>query len=81
MGDICDMNDVGRFMRSAEGKKHLGTLRSQLVRRRIKDITFSNEVFGVMMILHLDSGATFVVLDLSLTVDTLRDEFPEAIEE
>ena len=81
MGDLCDMNDVDRFMGSAEGKKHLETLRNQLVRRRIKDVTFSNEVFGIMTTLHLDNGATFLVLDLSLTVDTLRDEFPDAIEE
>ena len=30
--------------------------------------------------LHLDDSGTFAVLDLSLTVKTLRDEFPEAIE-
>jgi len=74
MGDICDMNDVDRFMRSVEGEKHLETLRNQLLGRRIKDVTFSNEVFGIMTTLHLDNGATFLVLDLSLTIETLRDE-------
>ena len=49
--------------------------------KRITDVTFSNEVFGIMMTLHLDDGGTFLVLDLSLTVETLRDEFGEAIEE
>ena len=81
MGDICDMNDVARFMRSADGKRHLESLRSQLVRRRITDVTFSNQVFGIMTTFHLDNGETSVVLDLSLTVEALRDEFPEAIEE
>ena len=81
MGDLCDMNDVGRFIRSAQGKRHLESLRSQLVGRRITDVTFSNETFGIMTTLHLDGGGTFRVLDLSLTVETLRDEFPKAIEE
>jgi len=81
MGDICDMNDCDRFLRSTEGKRHLESLRSQLVGRRITDVTFSNEVCGVMMTIHLDNGTAFLVLDLSLTVETLRDEFPEAIEE
>ena len=81
MGDICDMNDVGRFMRSARGKTHLESLRSRLVGRRITDVTFSNEIFGIMTILQLDGGGPFRVLDLSLTVETLRDEFPDAIEE
>jgi len=74
MGDICDMNDVDRFMRSAEGKAHLDSLQNQLVGRRITDVTFSNEVFGIMTTLHLDDGKTFLVLDLSLTIETLRDE-------
>jgi hypothetical protein len=81
MGDLCDVNDVGRFMRSTQGREHLESLRSQLIGRRITDIAFSNEVFGIMTTLHLDDGGTFLVLDLSLTVETLRDEFSEAIEE
>ena len=81
MGDICDANDVGRFMRCESGKKHLESLRSQLLGKRITDVTFSNEVFGIMTTLHLDDSETFLVLDLSLTVETLRDEFGEAIEE
>jgi len=81
MGDLCDMNDVARFMRSARGRKHLESLKNQLLGKRISDVTFSNEVFGIMTTLHLDNGGAFRVLDLSLTVETLRDEFPEAIEE
>jgi len=81
MGDLCDMNDCARFLRSTEGRKHLASLRSKLVGRRITDVSFSNEVFGIMTTLHFDDGGTFLVLDLSLTVETLRDEFPEAIEE
>jgi hypothetical protein len=81
MGDLSDMNDIDRFLRCEAGKKHLESLRSQLVGKRITDVTFSNEVFGIMTTLHLDNGGTFLVLDLSLTIETLRDEFPEAIEE
>lgn len=61
-------------MRSAEGKAHLDSLKNQLVGRRITDVTFSNEVFGIMTTLHLDDGGTFLVLDLSFTIETLRDE-------
>ena len=81
MGDLCDANDVARFMRCEAGKNHLESLRSQLLGKQITDVTFSNEVFGIMTTLHLDDGGTFLVLDLSLTVETLRDEFPEAIEQ
>ena len=81
MGDIWDVNDVARFMRSIEGRKHLESLRNQLLGKLITDVTFSNEVFGIMTTLHLDNGDTFRVLDLSLTVETLRDEFAEAIEQ
>lgn len=81
MGDLCDANDCARFMRSTEGKRHLESLKNQLLGKRITDVTFSNEIFGIMTTLHLDNGTTFVVLDLSLTVETLRDEFAEAIEE
>ena len=81
MGDLCDSNDVSRFMRSADGKRHLESLRGQLLGKLITDVTFSNEVFGIMTMLHLGDGGTFRVLDLSLTVETLRDEFPEALEE
>ena len=81
MGDLCDMNDCGRFLRSREGKRYLENIKNQLVRRRVTDVTFSNEVFGIMTTLHLDDGGTFLVLDLSLQVEVLRDGFPEAIEE
>jgi len=74
MGDICDMNDVDGFLRSTEGKAHLDSFKNQLVGKRIRHVTFSNEVFGIMTTLHLANGGTFLVLDLSLTVETLRDE-------
>jgi hypothetical protein len=81
MGDLSDMNDVDRFMRSKQGKEHLESLKKALIERRITDVVFSNEVFGILITLHLAGGGMFCVLDLSLTVETLRDEFPEAIEE
>ena len=81
MGDVCDMDDCARFLRSLEGKRHLESLKNESLGKRIIDVTFSNEVFGIMTTLHLDNSGTFLVLDLWLTVETLRDEFLEAIEE
>jgi len=74
------MNDCDRFMRSAQGKEHLESLRRALTGRRITNVTFSNEVFGILTTLHFAGGGMFRVLDLSLTVETLRDEFGDAIE-
>ena len=34
MGDLCDMNDVDRFMRSANGKKHLDIVVEMLKGKR-----------------------------------------------
>jgi len=44
MGDLCDMNDVARFLRCETGKKHLESLKNQLLGKRITDVTFSNEL-------------------------------------
>ena len=35
MGDICDHNDLERFMRSGEGKARLDAIRNGLLGRRI----------------------------------------------
>ena len=80
MGDLCDTRDIDRFTRSLQGKQHLESIRARLVGRRITDVTFTNDVFGITMTLHLDDGQNYIVLDLSLQVEVLRDEFPEVLE-
>ena len=38
MGDISDMNDLERFLRSAEGKVHLDEIRQMLLGRTINEL-------------------------------------------
>ncbi len=80
MGDISDMNDLERFIRSPEGQTHLEGIRQTLGGRTIVDVDFTNEVHYVSMTLHLDGGETFTVSDPSMEVETLRVEFEEALE-
>jgi len=80
MGDISNMNDIDRFLRSRKGKAHLKKIVAMLKGRTITDVDFSNEVHCVSTTLHLDDGESFVIFQPSLDVDALRDEFAEAIE-
>ena len=80
MGDICDHNDLERFLRSSEGKEHLEEIRTMLLGHTIRDVTFENEVHCITTTLHLDDGETFVVFQPSFEVDAIREEFEEIIE-
>lgn len=80
MGDVCDMHDCDRFMRSTEGKACLDEVVNALKGRTIVDVTFSNEIHFVATTLHLDDGETFFVFQPSMDVDVLREEFTEALE-
>ena len=80
MGDICDMNDLERFQRSAEGQAHMEEIRQMLLGRTIRGVTFSNEVHHLATLLHLDDHTTFVVYQPSLEVDAIREQFDEVIE-
>ncbi len=80
MGDICDMNDLERFMRSPEGEAHLDEIRQMLKGRTITEVSFSNEVHFVATTFHLDDGETFVVFQPSLEVEAIREEFEAALE-
>ena len=80
MGDICDMNDIERFFRSAEGNAHLEEIRQMLLGRTITEVTFSNEVHSIATTLHLDDGETFVVFQPSLEVEAIREQFEDALE-
>jgi hypothetical protein len=79
MGDICNMSDIDRFLRSPEGQAHLEEIRAMLKGRTITDVSFSNEVHCVETTLHLDDGETFVIYQPSLDVDALREEFADVI--
>ena len=81
MGDICNMSDIDRFLRSPEGQAHLEEIRAMLKGRTITDVSFSNEVQTVETTLHLDDGETFVIYQPSLDVDALREEFADVIQE
>ena len=80
MGDICDMNDLERFMRSPEGKAHLEEIRRMLKGHTVVDVEFTNEVHFVATTLHLDDGETFFITQPSLEVEALREQFEEAID-
>ena len=79
MGDLCNLNDLERFLRSPEGQAHLEEIRAMLKGRTITDVSFTNEVQFIETTLHLDDGETFLILQPSLDVDTLREEFAEVL--
>ena len=80
MGDLSDMNDVARVLRSTEGTARLDGIRASLAGRTIADVEFINDTHAVAILLHLDDGDRFVAMDPSLDVDALREEFAEVIE-
>ncbi len=79
MGDVCNMADIARFMRSKDGKKHLKEIKRMLKGKTVVDVTFTNEVWTVSTEIHLDDGESFVIFQPSLEVDALREEFSDAI--
>ena len=75
MGDVSNMADIDRFLRSEAGAAYLDEIVAMLKGHTITDVTFSNEVRSVATTLHFDDGSTFVVFQASLDVDVLREEF------
>jgi hypothetical protein len=80
MGDLSDLNDVARVMRSCEGQARLEGIRVSLVGRTVVDVEFTNETHSIAILLRLDDGDTFLAMDPSLDVDALRDEFADVIQ-
>lgn len=80
MGDACNMADIERFMRSRNGKKHLKEIEKMLKGHTIVNVTFTNEVWTIATEIHLDDGESFVIFQPSLEVDTLREQFGDAIQ-
>ena len=80
MGDINNMNDLERFLRTPEGQAHLDEIRRMLVGRTIQDVRFRNEIQFIATELVLDDGETFVVFQPSLDVDVIRGHFAEVLD-
>ncbi len=81
MGDVCNMNDCERFLRTDTGKAYLDEITAMLKGRTIVDVSYSNEVQCIATTLHLDDGTTFDLWQPSLDVDALREQFAELLEE
>ena len=79
MGDICNMNDLDRFLRSTEGQEYLNELHQKLVGRRIESVSFSNEVHHIQITLHLDNGEIIELMHPTLEVDAIRESFAEVL--
>ena len=80
MGDICDRNDLARFMRSAEGVAHLEEIRRMLKGHTIVDVEFTNETGLIATTLHLDDGEAFAVFQPSLEVEAIREQFEDVLD-
>lgn len=79
MGDICDMNDLERFMRCPEGKEWLEEIRQKLVGKRIQSVEFTNEVHHIGLRLHLEDGDGIELLHPELAVNVLRASHAEVL--
>lgn len=80
MGDICDHNDLVRFMRSSEGQESLQDWRKTLLERIVVGVEFSNRIHAIAMTLHLDNGEAVDLYHPSLEVDAIREEFRSVLE-
>jgi hypothetical protein len=80
MGDIADMNDIERFLRTTIGRAYLEETRQMLLGRTITEVDFSNEVYHIATTLHLDNGETFFLSQSSLEVEVIRGQFEEVLE-
>lgn len=80
MGDASDRADIGRFLRSPEGRERLRALRQSLLGRRIEAVDFSNEVHAIGISIGLSDGASFTCQQVGLDLRTLREEHFEALE-
>jgi hypothetical protein len=82
MGDYSDFNDVGRFMRSAEGQQALENFRKVIEGRTIVGVVFTHNATGVGIVIALDDGdAVDMAESLELfAVETLRRQYMAVLE-
>ena len=80
MGDIANVNDLERFTRSPEGEAYLDGIRQMLKGRTITNVSFSSEISAIATTLHLDDGEDYILYQLSLEVEAIREQFDEVLE-
>lgn len=80
MGDVSDMSDLKRFMRSKEGQAHLREIRHALIGRRVIAVEFAEGIQSIGLELNLDDGTMFECQRPDLDVDALREDFVEVID-
>ncbi len=78
MGSLSDQNDLARFMRSPEGQAHLEAIRKRYVGRRIRAVTWENQVYHTAVKLHLGSGDVFTFPGPDIV--EIREEYPEVFD-
>ena len=80
MGDITNMNDIERLLRSKEGKTHLEEMRKRIMDHAVVDVSFSNEVHAIATVLHLSNGQEISFFHPSHSIEALRQEFEDVLE-
>lgn len=80
MGDLSDQADLDRFLRSTEGQTYLQEIRQMLEGRRIQSLEFTTETHGIATTLCLDDDSTFAIFQPSLSLEAIREQFPEVLE-
>ena len=80
MGSFCDMRDVERFIRSEEGERRRLACEQALAGRCIQAVSFSTSAEAVIIQIHLDNDHIISFAVPGLTVDDLRERFPETLE-
>ncbi|MFA5571640.1 MAG: hypothetical protein WDA42_00915 [Candidatus Bathyarchaeia archaeon] len=81
MGSVSDMNDLDRFSRSKEGQELLDELRNSLLGKKITNVHFLNEISRIDILFEFEDGATETFAITGFDVDSIREEFWEAIEQ
>lgn len=79
MGDGADMSDVGRFIRSKEGREILQKLADELVGRQIKALHHFNATHRVEVVATLDNGEVIALVDGTIDVDDLREDYADML--
>jgi len=82
MGDASDHADVGRFLRSPEGKEALERFRQRLIGKKIADVAFQHSSTGVQITLNFGDKD---LLDLkeatrAFSVETLRRRYQRILD-
>jgi len=80
MGDIADLNDLERLLRSQEGRAFLETIRQSLVNRTIVNVDFTNEVHFITTTLLLEDGTTVSLTHPDLDIGNIRKQFEAVLD-